>query len=895
MRIPVFIIGLSLIVKATISFAQNTVSAQQITAESVAGLQRQGPDALGGIGDWHLSNGTLCAVISDLDHEGQFSIKGGNLIDLGYCDRADDFFPLTSDLIEGTQRRRFDAQSVASVNDDEIVVMSRSGNVQMRVRYYFDPAHQTQLQIEKHIELVEESAESFGFMSPLQFNYRSLEPFVFASQPRGRSNGFAQEDFVTRGVSAMTVAARPADTIITISPPHAASPISYGWRMRSATRHVSDTSTTTLPFFVLADDESTAMLVLSDDFYWGDGSRVGWLQLLQVPLLSLDFGEKIRLHETIYVSDRGDVAGVTDQILINTQTVTALSTEANTALHIDKADGTPLTFVRPDEQNRFAFKLPEGDYQYRLLGEGDRSMTGSFSVDTSSIDLGPLKLNPVATITLPQGEAMRLVFKGVNGTSDPSFNDAFTQASVADDDGVTTAHRNHQVFLAGVESDRRNVKLPDGEYEVLATRGPEFGLSKTRLSVSDAQDQTLVIEAPTRQIESAGAISADLHVHSGASFDNTFSDQERVRSFIAEHAEVMVSSEHDIPTDFAPIVEAMGLSDRVATIPAAEVTTLLPTKRLPHTSGHSNFFPYPPDPTAFARGMVNHENRRMREIIGDVRALHPDVLVQLNHPRHDLRLSGELPSDFEDTINNGEFFDHMGVAGHPYQPHKPITSSPNNVLIEPDPTTGQRDIDFDLLEVVNPGRDNYQDRLQAVRRDWLSLLQQGFRIVGVANSDSHGYDEQVGVPRTMVQVSDDSIAGYSESAFLSALRQGKAYGTSGPLLEVNLNEAGLGDTVVGSEATLNVTVTTSDWVTANTLQIIVNGKIDHTLKLDASEGNQKIEHAMSFEKDSFVIVEVLGAASEDYRKLYNYIEPYAFTNPIYVDADNDGAWTPPGL
>ena len=77
--------------------------AAQITVHNAHQLVQQGPDAAGGIGDWYLSNGTLCAVISNIDHESDLSVKGGVLIDLGYCDRPDDQFVAAQDLLEGSR------------------------------------------------------------------------------------------------------------------------------------------------------------------------------------------------------------------------------------------------------------------------------------------------------------------------------------------------------------------------------------------------------------------------------------------------------------------------------------------------------------------------------------------------------------------------------------------------------------------------------------------------------------------------------------------------------------------------------------------------------------------------------------------------------------------------
>ena len=53
----------------------------------------------------------------------------------------------------------------------------------------------------------------------------------------------------------------------------------------------------------------------------------------------------------------------------------------------------------------------------------------------------------------------------------------------------------------------------------------------------------------------------------------------------------------------------------------------------------------------------------------------------------------------------------------------------------------------------------------AVRDDWMSLLLQGEKITGTANSDSHVAHEQVAVPRTMGGVSDDRVTDFSEAEF----------------------------------------------------------------------------------------------------------------------------------
>ena len=52
---------------------------------------------------------------------------------------------------------------------------------------------------------------------------------------------------------------------------------------------------------------------------------------------------------------------------------------------------------------------------------------------------------------------------------------------------------------------------------------------------------------------------------------------------------------------------------------------------------------------------------------------------------------------------------------------------------------------------------------------------------------------------------------------------------------------------------------------------------------------------MRFEADSFVTVEIEGRPGRVYSALAPGFAPFAFTNPIFVDADGDGQWTAPGL
>ena len=75
---------------------------------------------------------------------------------------------------------------------------------------------------------------------------------------------------------------------------------------------------------------------------------------------------------------------------------------------------------------------------------------------------------------------------------------------------------------------------------------------------------------------------------------------------------------------------------------------------------------------------------------------------------------------------------------------------------------------------------------RVTRADWFSLLLQGEVRTATANSDSHRLGEVVGLPRTYVQTTASPSSEFNEGLFIEALRGGRAYGSTGPLLTVTL-------------------------------------------------------------------------------------------------------------
>lgn len=834
-HIKIIAFGLAASLSAFCAAAQAQVQVQQITPDNAAELIQRGPDAVGGIGDWLLSNGTICAVITNIDHESDLSINGGTLNDLGFCDRDDDQFVTTQDLLNGSLRTPVNiirVESAIGPDAASILTFGVQGDVSVETRYTVRTGSPNKLFVSKHIRRHDEDADGFSVFTPVMLNYQSMEPFVLASKELAKSKGFALEEFVTRGPSAFGDAAQPADTIITLGPADSLVPISYGWRVLSATKLV-DGERTPLPSFVLADTSSIAFLHLADDFLIGDGQELGLVQLLQVAGMELDTDTEILIEEEFILGRRGDVASITDQLFASAPLITGHVQEPGIVLHLTREDGAPFTHIHPHADGTFSAHAPVGPYTLEARAPGGRQITQTVTIGNAGIDVGLIDFGTPTRVFLPHGEPMRLVFKGRNGTPDPGFDDPLTGLTVTDDDGIHTQPDNPSVYLAGIDSDRSYVDVPPGNYRVYATRGPEYSLESTDITVANGDSVLLDIAVPHRAVETPGFIAADLHVHSGPSLDNAFSTVERVRSFAAEHAEIMVATEHETIFDFTSLIAEMGLSEHMGTVTGTEMTSTLPTSRLPFTNGHANFFPLTPELHAYRSGAMNNEHRRTRELLHDALRKNPAVVSQLNHARESLTLSGILPNDYADLISGEAYFDHMGIAGRPYDPTQPLTSLANASLIEPDPVTGLRDIDFDAMELMNGKQSYAPSRVDALRRDWFSLLKQGEHITGTANSDSHGKTQQVALPRTMVGMVDDRLSAFDEGAFGRAIQAGNVYGTTGPQLDFSLSGTGMGETYQGATATLSGHVRTPDWIDARLLKVQVNGETLHEIVLQA--------------------------------------------------------------
>jgi hypothetical protein len=275
-------------------------------------------------------------------------------------------------------------------------------------------------------------------------------------------------------------------------------------------------------------------------------------------------------------------------------------------------------------------------------------------------------------------------------------------------------------------------------------------------------------------------------------------------------------------------------------------------------------------------------------------------VVQLNHARE------AKP----EVVDQGAFFSHLGTMGEGYDPTRPVDSPPNDRLLEPSSDGSTRALDFDAMEVMN-GRSFAQYRW--LRADWHSLLRQGFLRAGTANSDTHGPDQPAGYPRNYVTLDPDP-SDWDEDRWNAAIREGRTFGTSGPLITVfSANGARMGDLAAapGGGVVVELAVAAAPWVPVEEVRLLANGEVvrrygdaelaaNGVVRLRRSEELPLVEDAfITLEAGVPLDVDPQSWAAERGGAYAAAIAPgflpTAFANPIFIDVDGNGRFDAPGL
>jgi hypothetical protein len=370
-----------------------------------------------------------------------------------------------------------------------------------------------------------------------------------------------------------------------------------------------------------------------------------------------------------------------------------------------------------------------------------------------------------------------------------------------------------------------------GTYRIYASRGTEWSVASQPVSGSANVDLTFTLK---HVVPTTGYISSDWHVHQIGSPDSPVPSDERIRSAVSAGIEMFAVTDHDYVSNLQPLVEQMGLADRLRVVSGIEVT--------PFAYGHYNAWPMVPQDGSANYGAIDWARGQggfamlPGEIYGAMRERGAQM-VQVNHPR------AKGLSEFQAAFSRANVkydFDSRTIYGD-YE----NASTPNDWLRLPGESLWSDQ--FNGLEVWNGFTiaDSNGDMLREnksldrVLRDWLSMLSLGFYVTPAGNSDTHTTaNDLVGMPRTFVAVTDDSSSALADgSAVTSVLATQTGSNntprdivvSNGPMIDVKVGSMPVLGRVVsssGTSTTFTVTITSADWAEFDTLEVFANSTPD---------------------------------------------------------------------
>jgi hypothetical protein len=405
------------------------------------------------------------------------------------------------------------------------------------------------------------------------------------------------------------------------------------------------------------------------------------------------------------------------------------------------------------------------------------------------------------------------------------------------------------------------VQLLPGTYAVLASRGPEYNLPTTNITLTPNLTPTLTLPL-LREVPTPNLVSCDTHIHSftyAKHGDATI--HERMLTLAGEALELPISTEHNMLADFIMPAKAARVAQYLTPVLGCEVTT----KR-----GHFNAFPI----VAESR-VPDFRIEHWPALLENIRATPGVQFVILNHPR-------DVHTDF-----------------------CPFAETNFNAR------TGENlrgfDFTFDGVELINSGA--LRTDLMQVFYDWFALLNHGYRVVGVGASDSHDVSRFiVGQGRTYIQCDDKDPGKLNVNEAVDNLRKGKALISLGLITTLKVdNKFGVGDLAIGlgDDVHVAIQVLGPSWITADKVQLFANGGLIREQVLAPTTNVQKANLEWTIPKPAEDIHLIAIASGPGVRSPHWAIpRPYqpsstrwnsrvfGATNPIWLDADGDGKFTP---
>lgn len=392
--------------------------------------------------------------------------------------------------------------------------------------------------------------------------------------------------------------------------------------------------------------------------------------------------------------------------------------------------------------------------------------------------------------------------------------------------------------------------LPAGRYTVWAARGMEWSAASEEIVVRSGGKEAVRLEL-SREVDTAGFVAADTHVHTytiSGHGDSTL--EERMITLAGEGVELPIATDHNHNTDYRPFQKSTQTTRWFTPVVGNEVSTDL---------GHFNAFPLDPEDD-----VPEYKVKDWEKLVEGIRSKGARVVI-LNHPRWP-------------NAERGPF----GV-------------------FRLDRATGERQgprFTFDAVEVFNSTCPETHPDL--VLQDWFAVLRYGERITAVGSSDSHTVNDMVGEGRTYVASSAVDMASIDIDEACASFLAGTSSVSMGCYAEVRFEGAPvMGQVLPTRRGTiqLEVRAAAASWAQCETVTLYVDGREVEKRRIPKTKG-KPLDQNIRFRvktggKDVFVVAVVRGKKPE--QPFWDSLMPYiaAATNPVWIDGDGDGLYTHP--
>jgi hypothetical protein len=780
-----------------------------------------GIPSLGAVGDILLTNGRVTAILDALDHPHYISPTGGLLLDLSTTGEDNDSLRHVEHGVGVLPDEAFAYTSMELIQEPGLVGVQFRGTLQGRpdvpiaTRYELRPCDPG---VRVRTEVVNLEADTWSWTLSDAFYWGGRENVGFSPVA---GHGFLHPSF---GLSTLPDAIHTMPFMV-------------------AGAHTEPAAT----YFAVScnADEPTLTGLQSEDLTLvGRANRVVAPRdyMVHERFIGVTPGRDLSPAVDLALTARGDdVGNLSGRVIIDTADGTTLPEGLRAVVHITEGTPTtpaeeliPWTQTRPGVDGTWNVDVPIGrDYLLEVEVYGVRTEAVVVTVDGPSAAAPDITLPAVGLLTIDGSiDAVRDHLLAFVHPADDATHDAVNAAMfgvfqecaplLGPPHGESPACNRALMDGTGPTT----VAVLPGNYDVFASAGPFTTLGAARgVTVTAGQETTVDLVIESLDLLPEGALSADFHVHGGASFDSSIPDDPRVASFLASRIDVIAATDHDAVWDYAQTMDDLGAHDRMHLMVGMETTghilfDLIEEPEFPQVIGHWNMWPFTFDPSLPYNGGPWDELVLPGQLFTRAQAAGWPAdtgVIQLNHPM----------SGFDFGRDTG-WAAAMAIDGNVDLAEWPEGTLPDLLDATPDGSSFSN-ADYHAQEVMN-GTDN--EYLVRYRAYWHYLLDQGVVRAGTANSDSHSLGGNVlGTPRTLVW-SDDEVGAFDEARFNQSIRGGRMIGTNGPVIEVSTTDDGgaergpsLEAFVPGAGAELAITVSAAPWVPVTEVRVIVNSEV----------------------------------------------------------------------